>query len=170
MKFENTEVFNFEGALRGMRNPLNSWDRSDSDYCLPTHCCVCKHEDECCGCEQISWTPYDIGENDMDLAQRLISAGTEHSKFLRQIFVSVDITAPMYWWSEADTYKVGTVANSTSKMHKLACTPITLDCFETDDFDKDFEIEPYESEIDDETEVCTVSFGYDDEMMADNII
>ena len=70
----------------------------------------------------------------MDLAQRMIKAGTSDSKFLRQIFVSVDITAPLYWWKEADTYKIATVANSTSTMHKLASTPITLDCFEIDDF------------------------------------
>ena len=144
MKFENTEVFNIEGALKGMRNPMSSWDRSDSEYCLPNECYSCPYINEkyaeCCD-DNVSWTPYCIGENDMDLAQRLIGAGTEHSKFLRQIFVSVDITAPMYWWSEADTYKVGTVANSTSKMHKLACTPITPDCFEMDDFNNGLIIE-----------------------------
>ena len=117
MKFEQTQVFNFEGALRGMRNPLNSWAKSDSN---------------------IYWRYgeqpyYHIGENDMNLAKRLIAGGTEHRKFLRQIMVSVDITAPLYWWKEFDTYKVGTTANSTSTMHKLASTPITLDCFETDD-------------------------------------
>lgn len=113
MKFENTEVFNFEGALRGMRNPLNSWDKGDSGYIDR------RFNDQ-----------FYIGKNDLDLAQRLIKAGSEHRKFLRQIFVSVDITAPLYWWKEFDTYKVGTVANSTSTMHKLADTPITLDCFE----------------------------------------
>ena len=76
-----------------------------------------------------------IGENDLELMQKLIKAGSEHRKFMRQIFVSVDITAPLYWWKEADTYKVGTVANSTSTMHKLASTPITMDCFEMDDFE-----------------------------------
>jgi hypothetical protein len=76
-----------------------------------------------------------IGPNDMNLAKRLIAAGGEHRKFLRQIFVSVDITAPLYWWKEADTYKVGTTANSTSTMHKLASTPITRECFEMDDYD-----------------------------------
>ena len=119
MKFENTQVFNFEGALRGMRNPMNSWDKSDSyrDF----------HERP---------DKYVIGENDMKLAKSLIKAGSEHRKFMRQIFVSVDITAPLYWWKEFDTYKVGTVANSTSTMHKLATTPITLDCFEIDDYSK----------------------------------
>lgn len=115
MKFENTEVFNFEGAMRGMRNPMNSHARSDSHY---------------------DNNNYIIGENDLGLTQRLIKAGNEHRKFLRQIFVSVDITAPLYWWKEFDTYKVGTTANSTSTMHKLATTPITLDCFETDDYDR----------------------------------
>ena len=123
MKFENTEVFNFEGALRGMRNPLNSWDKGDSGYIDR------RFNDQ-----------FYIGENDLDLAQRLIKAGSEHRKFLRQIFVSVDITAPLYWWKEFDTYKVGTVANSTSTMHKLASTPITEECFEMGNFE-DFDLE-----------------------------
>lgn len=116
MKFEKTAVMNFKGALRGMRNPLNSWAKSDTIFSMDPDDFV-------------------IGPNDMDLCRRLINGGPEHRKFLRQIFVSVDITAPLYWWKEADTYKVGTTANSTSTMHKLASTPITLDCFETDDFD-----------------------------------
>lgn len=126
MKFENTEVFNFEGAIRGMRNPMNSHYRSDSRY----------NENDCY-----------IGENDMKLAQTLIKAGNEHRKFMRQIFVSVDITAPLYWWKEFDTYKVGTVANSTSTMHKLATTPITLDCFETDDYDRNLSLVDYDNPI-----------------------
>ena len=101
-----------------MRNPLNSWAKSDSNI-------YWKYGEQ---------PYYQIGENDMNLAKRLIAGGTEHRKFLRQIMVSVDITAPRYWWSEFDTYKVGTTANSTSTMHKLASTPITLDCFETDDY------------------------------------
>ena len=126
MKFENTEVCNFEGALRGMRNPLESWDKADSHY---------RDIDEEEDAEKIlKGDYYAIGENDLKLAQTLIKAGSEHRKFMRQIFVSVDITAPLYWWKEFDTYKVGTVANSTSTMHKLASTPITLDCFEMDDF------------------------------------
>lgn len=119
MKFENTEVWGFEHSLRGMRNPLNSHIKSDSYY----------DNDN-----------YVIGENDFGLAQRLIKAGNEHRKFMRQIFVSVDITAPLYWWKEFDTYKVGTVANSTSTMHKLATTPITLDCFEIDDYDRNLSL------------------------------
>ena len=123
MKFENTSVFNFDGAFRGMRNPKNSWDKSDSYWEQTT-----KFED---GYRVFE---YRIGHNDLALAQTLIRAGSEHRKFMRQIFVSVDITAPLYWWKEFDTYKVGTVANSTSTMHKLASTPITEDCFEMDDF------------------------------------
>ena len=120
MKFENTEVFNFEGALRGMRLPMQSGNKADS------------YLQDCSGV-----ITYHIGENDMKLAQRLVGAGSPHDKFLRQIFVSVDITAPLYWWKEMDQYKVGTVTDSESTMHKLASTPITLDCFETDDYDPD---------------------------------
>lgn len=113
MKFENTEVWGFEHAIRGMRNPMNSWEKSDSGY-------VDKRFND----------QFHIGPNDMKLMKNLISAGPEHRKFLRQIFISVDITAPLYWWKEFDTYKVGTVANSCSTMHKLKDTPITRDCFE----------------------------------------
>ena len=126
MKFENTEVWGFEHALRGMRNPKNSWNKSDSYYEYDNQKdCVTKDAN------------FVIGENDMKLAQTLIKAGSEHRKFMRQIFVSVDITAPLYWWAEYDTYKVGTVANSTSKMHTITNNSITLDCFEIDDYEKD---------------------------------
>ena len=124
MKFENTEVWGFEHAIRGMRNPKESWNKSDSEW--ETH--IDYNKDEV-------YTKFAIGKNDLRLAQSLIKAGSEHRKFLRQIFVSADITAPLYWWKEFDTYKVGTVANSTSTMHKLASTPITMDCFEMDDYD-----------------------------------
>lgn len=114
MKFEDTSVYNIYNAILGARNPMNSWNRSDSVF-----------------------NGYDgkienikIGENDLKLLQSLIKAGSEHRKFMRQIVVSVIITAPLYWWKEFDTYKVGTVSNSCSTMHKLAETPITLDCFE----------------------------------------
>ena len=136
MKFEHTKVMNFDGALRGMRNPMNSWDKSDSkwerviifnDGVNPDGTPI----------ENIDEMQFIIGKNDLALAQRLIRAGSEHRKFMRQIFVCVDITAPLYWWKEFDTYKVGTVANSTSTMHKLATTPITLDCFDIDDYDAD---------------------------------
>lgn len=116
IKFENTEVMNFEGAIRGMRNPLNSWDKSDSGYY--NQC------DEC-----YSLNDYSIGPNDLDLMKRLIKAGSDHRKFMRQILVSVDITSWVTWWAEFDTYKVGTVRNSCSKMHK-----IHVKSFEKSDF------------------------------------
>ena len=122
MKFENTEVWGFEHAIRGMRNPMNSWDKSDS--------IILMEQDENNDFREVA----KIGKNDLGLMQKLIKAGSEYRKFMRQIFVSVDITAPLYWWKEFDTYKVGTVANSTSTMHKLASTPITIDCFEMGDF------------------------------------
>ena len=99
IKIERTSVMNFDNAMRGARNPLNSWARYDSEF------------DEN--------GDFVFGENDLSLAKRLCSAGTDHRKFIRMIFVSVDITAPLYWWKEYDTYKVGTVANSTSTMHKI---------------------------------------------------
>lgn len=139
MRFEDTEVWGFRKALRGMRNPKNSWDKSDSVFGYSSKNCY-KHNNLCLECEKHDPNAYAIespiiGKNDMKLAQQLIRVGSEHRKFMRQIFVSVDITAPLYWWKEFDTYKVGTVANSTSTMHKLATTPITLECFEIDDYD-----------------------------------
>lgn len=135
MKFEKTEVWGFEHAIRGMRNPLESWDKSDSGYgCYDGAMSFCKdcdsEKNKYCQCKE-----FVIGKNDLELMQRLIRAGSEHRKFLRQIIVSVDITAPLFWWKEFSTYKIGTVANSTSTMHKLASTPITMDCFEMGDFD-----------------------------------
>ena len=168
MKVENIRVSNFENAIRGMRNPMNSWNKMDSAFGIGSEewteadwsvaeAWVMKdglsidsegydeaiekydawlikngviHRDENSNCFEYAF----IGPNDMDLAQRLIKAGPEHCKFLRQIFVSMDITAPLYWWKEFDTYKIGTTANSTSTMHKLASKPITIDCFEADDF------------------------------------
>lgn len=136
MKFEKTEVWGFYHAIRGMRNPLESWNKSDSDYCFNMACEDCAVEvinkEDC----YMNPSEFVIGKNDLALMQRLIKAGSEHRKFLRQIFISVDITAPLFWWKEFSTYKVGTVANSTSTMHKLASTPITMDCFETGDFNK----------------------------------
>lgn len=126
MKFENTGTFNMVNALRGMRNPMNSWDKMDSYYGADSN--------------EPMYRFY-IGENDLNLAQKLIMAGSEHCKFMRQIFVSVDITAPLYWWKEFDTYKIGTTANSTSTMHKLSTTPITLECFEIGDYDESLELE-----------------------------
>ena len=140
MKFENIRVYNFENALRGMRNPLASWKKIDSEFGVRPRVevpegAVITHEYENGLCEYAK-----IGPNDMGLAKRLITGGSEHRKFLRQIFVTVDITAPLLWWKEADTYKVGTVANSTSTMHKLASTPITLDCFELGDYSPELDM------------------------------
>lgn len=179
MKFEKTNVYNFQGAFRGLRNPKESWARSDSYFGLID----CESFDEPLLDVADAWVinkhpelewdsvwtekgdllrenyvhklvkeglqktnnPYGVAEiialgpRDLELAQKLIKAGPEHRKFLRQIFVSVDITAPLYWWKEMDTYKVATVANSTSTMHKLTSKPITLDCFETDDFNSDLQ-------------------------------
>lgn len=115
MRFEYTEIWGIENALRGMRNPMKSWNKSDSAINTKTGIFV-------------------IGKEDLKLAQTLIKAGTEHRKFMRQIFVSVDITAPLYWWKEFDTYKVGTTANSTSTMHKIASEPITMSDFELSDY------------------------------------
>ena len=143
MKFENTEVWGFQHAIRGMRNPKNSWDKSDSEclfHALPNY----SYDDP----KAEEYTRYlddynlnlKLGPNDMKLMQTLIKGGPEHRKFMRQIFVSVDITAPFYWWKEFDTYKVGTVANSCSTMHKITSAPITLDCFEIDDYNKDLHL------------------------------
>ena len=179
MKFENTSVSNFEGALRGMRNPLASWKKSDSYYGITdlddlkdyevaksylkkmeipedtdeydekqdTIAAWLRNEGLLRNFEDYEYLDCAfIGANDMDLAMRLCAAGPEHRKFLRQIQVSVDITAPLYWWKEFDTYKVGTTANSTSTMHKLASTPITLNCFEIGDYEKELTI-GFEHEI-----------------------
>ncbi len=133
MRFENTEVWGFRKALKGMRNPMNSWDKSDSIFGY-YQCDNCDHNYMCDICFTSDESVYAIeapiiGNNDMKLAQKLIKAGSEHRKFMRQIFVSVDITAPLFWWKEFDTYKVGTVRNSCSTMHKIHIKP-----FEKDDF------------------------------------
>ena len=178
MQFNNTRVYNFEGAFRGMRNPMNSWDRGDSYFGLVdiynenalTDVCdawideidntarkelgmpLLNHDEDYTAYydklnfyenwltnEGVLNTTTDhvdlfdvafLGPHDLNLAQSLVLAGNEHAKFMRQIFVSIDITAPLYWWKEFDTYKVGTVANSTSTMHKLSSTQLTKDVFE----------------------------------------
>ena len=199
MKFENISVYNFENALRGMRNPKESWDLSDSVFGI-------KKLDEDCGADvALAWAKsadrsqvadfvtekdlaFDynvwlwrngiltenedlnigvvafIGPQDMKLAQTLIKAGSEHRKFMRQIFVSVDITAPIYWWKEFDTYKVATVANSTSTMHKIMSKPITLDSFDIDDFnnipyDKDKQRIDLKNPIDEDfVQMCLIPY------------
>ncbi len=112
ISIEKAQVMNLEGAIRGARNPMNSWDRMDSAYDKDGN--------------------YILGPNDLDLAKRLCKAGSDHRKFIRQILVCVDITAPMYWWKEFDTYKVATVANSTSTMHKIHSKPFELTDFSHD--------------------------------------
>ena len=126
IKIENTDTFGWKAAIRGMRNPMNSWDKSDSYFgCDEIFCIDCPlFEDECC-----DHTPILIGENDLKLMKSLTKAGSDHSKFLRMINVTCDITAPLYWWKEYDTYKVGTVANSCSTMHKIHSKQLTLDDF-----------------------------------------
>lgn len=125
IKLENTEVMGWEAAIRGMRNPMNSWNNSDSGYVYADkvtteHIIAEDHGDG---------IPFVIGTNDRDLMKRLRNAGTDHRKFMRMIAVYVDITAPLYWWKEFDTYKVGTVANSCSTMHKIADKKFTLEDF-----------------------------------------
>ena len=115
LKVENIESWGFKNAIRGMRNPLNSWDKSDSGYIASGK----RYEN----------VDFVVGNNDLELMKKLVKAGSEHRKFLRQIFISMDITAPLYWWKEFDTYKVGTVANSCSTMHCIHKKEFTLDDF-----------------------------------------
>ena len=122
LKLENTEVMGWEHAIRGMRNPMNSWEKSDSGYRCPYYG---NNERVCSGCKENIC----VGPNDLDLMKRLRNAGTDHRKFMRMITVYVDITAPLYWWKEFDTYKVGTVANSCSTMHKIHAKEFTLEDF-----------------------------------------
>lgn len=171
MKFEHSWTGNWANAFRGLRHPMESYAKSDSKFGIasvdfvndeydkfiiksfPDYDKLSKEEQMKIfnfydANHEIQYYPlyeeYEyafVGPNDLDLAKRMIKAGTPNDKFLRQIFVSVDITAPLYWWKEMDTYKVATVANSTSTMHKLASTPITLDCFEIDDYNPDLVFE-----------------------------
>lgn len=131
IKVENIDFWGFEHAIRGMRNPMNSWEKSDSIKCYTNGNCpgICKNND--CG-----WC---IGKNDLDLMRKLYKAGTEHRKYLRQIFVSMDITAPLYWWKEMDQYRINVTTNSCSTMHKIHAKP-----FRFDDFSHEFLIAPSE--------------------------
>ena len=122
----NTKIFGYEAAIRGMRNPMNSWDKSDSG-------CGCSHEYEIFGncdlCDKY------IGKQDYNLMLKLSKAGTDHAKFMRYINVTLDINAPLYWWKEFDTYKIGTVSNSCSTMHKLDARDLVIDDFSSESFD-----------------------------------
>ena len=135
IKFENTEVTGWEHAIRGMRNPLESWGKSDSGFCMDTLAChSCKlNRNSCKYCMEEH--AFIIGPNDLDLMKRLRNAGTDHRKFMRMITVYVDITASLYWWKEFDTYKVGTVANSCSTMHKIHEKEFTLEDFSCEHLD-----------------------------------
>ena len=126
IKIENVSVYGWEAAIRGMRNPRNSWDKSDSAACYNTSCEECLAEK---GCDFFTEDEFVAGENDLTLMKQLVKAGTDHRKFMRFITVTCDITAPLYWWKEADTYKVGTVSNSCSTMHTLPKKEFTLDDF-----------------------------------------
>ena len=132
IKIENVEVVGWEYAIRGMRNPLNSWDKSDSEYHVDCNICNNPRYD-CSNCPMVAFDDKTlIGSNDLDLMKRLAKAGTDHRKFMRMIVVYVDVTAPMYWWAEYDTYKVGTVRNSCSKIHKLLSRPFEMSDFSFD--------------------------------------
>ena len=126
IKIEETEVNGFKAAIRGMRNPMNSWDKSDSRYS-----CLCMDDKRDCPAE-----PYIVGPNDLALMKKLSKAGTDHAKFLRFITVTADITAPMFWWFEYDTYKIGTVKNSCSKMHRIHVKPFNYDDFSHEGIDE----------------------------------
>lgn len=156
IKFEHTEVVGWEHAIRGMRNPMNSWEKSDSFN------------------STAAWDSYrfgegdpEIGPNDLDLMMQLRNAGTDHRKFMRMITVYVDITAPLYWWKEFDTYKVGTVANSCSTMHKIAAKEFTLEDFSIEHL---MEWEDYESEAKElkPTRLCNFKFYLMDTISALN--
>ena len=130
LKIENTEVVGFEAAIRGMRNPMNSWDKSDSIFVGDgEYHDICGNSGPYNGTVTDTETFFEMGDNDYDLMIRLRNAGTDHRKFMRMIVVYLDITAPLYWWKEFDTYKVGTVANSCSTMHKIADKEFTFDDF-----------------------------------------
>lgn len=132
IKVEHIEVWGWEHAIRGMRNPMNSWAKSDSYPAVDCGKCGIVEREGVCKPKEHDCTPfkcYAIGPNDLSLMQKLFKGGTEHRKYLRQIFVSLDITAPLYWWKEFDTYKVGTVANSCSTMHKIQAKEFVMDDF-----------------------------------------
>lgn len=133
LKIENTEVMGWEAAIRGMRNPMNSWDKSDSRFSLLDDCGDCTH----CNLRFDECQEQQIGPNDLDLMSRLRNSGTDHRKFMRMITVYLDITAPLYWWKEFDTYKVGTVANSCSTMHKIHEKEFTLEDFSIEHLNDD---------------------------------
>ena len=135
LKIENVEVMGWEAAIRGMRNPMNSWEQGDSGWDESIY-----HNDkDYIAVMSEDFSDYEVGPNDRDLMKRLRNAGTDHRKLMRMITVYVDITAPLYWWKEFDTYKVGTVANSCSTMHKITDKEFTLEDFSHEHLDDEFE-------------------------------
>lgn len=151
IKITNAEVFGWDAAIRGMRNPMNSWNKSDSFLCN-VECDECPERGN--HCQGHNYLDYVVGDNDLTLMKKLVKAGSDHAKFMRMINVTMDVTAPLYWWSEYDTYKVGTVANSCSKMYKLLSKPFEMSDFS---FDKlsgfKNEIKQFRPEVDEETEL-----------------
>lgn len=145
IKFEHTEVCGWKAAIRGMRNPMNSWDKSDTDYNF-ADCNTCLHANKK-ACDMTKDCII-IGPNDLKLMQNLCKAGTDHRKFMRMLTVYVDITAPLYWWKEFDTYKVGTVANSCSTMHKIHAKKFTTDDFSLEHIDDDVIDQPFTKILD----------------------
>lgn len=165
IKVENINVYGFEAAVRGMRNPMNSWSKSDSHRCewqLSEKCDDCgKLDADNTGACESDREFYCIGENDLDLMKRLWKAGTEHRKYLRMIHVTMDIIAPLYWWKEFDTYKVGTVANSCSTMHTIMNKP-----FEASDFSFEHAPEEAQNEILDALNYTRSAYGTFDQLKA----
>lgn len=151
IKIENGVVGGLEAAVRGMRNPMNSWEKSDSKWDYPK-------DDKRAVIPEEGLLFY-IGPNDLDLMKRLVKAGPDHSKFMRMIGVSLDIVAPLYWWKEFDTYKVGTVANSCSTMHKIHDKPFTLDDFSTEHLSEEKEVMMYDEEPWSSAEVLYMTIG-----------
>ena len=135
LKVTETQIFGWEAAIRGMRNPMNSWDKSDTDFSLS-------------GMQSVNGILVPtVGDNDLALMHKLVKAGSDHSKFMRMITVTMDITAPLYWWKEYDTYKVGTVANSCSTMHKIHAKEFTLDDFSHEHLFDDEDVELFGKEL-----------------------
>jgi len=149
LKCEILDIQGFQPAIHGMRNPMNSWDKSDSVFCNTEGCAFCKYD--CYESENVKWDNPDlnfcVGQNDLKLMKTLFNAGTEHRKYDRMIQVWMDIEAPLYWWKEFDTYKIGTVANSCSTMHKIHAKEFTLNDFSIEHLTEDVIEKPFKDII-----------------------
>ena len=170
IKLENTEVLGWEAAIRGMRNPMNSWERSDSSFCTIDSKGECRNPKEYLLCEDCDIRDVTLGSNDHDLMMRLAKGGPVHAKYRRMIVVYVDITAPLYWWKEFDTYKVGTVANSCSTMHKIAAKEFTLEDFSCEHLmdDNDYRLDNFESLMYEDQDAGNTIHGYNTGDLDDN--